>query len=115
MDYIDFTYEICKIYRLLDIISILQSMSSMNIDHCLNPIERNIISRTKRFFFDDVLNRIEFQWRKLYPIVERKFLCTRFVGRRISITGCCWREYISFLFCTKTNSFPHSNAEVETL
>lgn len=62
-----------QLQRLPNNISILQTIFSLSIDHCLNPNKRDILSLMKMFFFgDNVLTCIEFQQKKLHTIEEKE-------------------------------------------
>ncbi|XP_023239670.1 uncharacterized protein LOC111638243 [Centruroides sculpturatus] len=106
--------------RLPDTISMLKTMTSLSVDHCLNPINlKDIINLAKMFFADDaVLTHIDFQWRKIHTIHWKE----------TSSTINLWMEVAQYQDVARENPFqdlvnfvlkilllPHSNAQIEHL
>ena len=60
-------------HRLPDNVKVLRLMSTMSASECLQPIKPGILDLAKMFEQnDEVLTRIDFQWKKLHHTVWKK-------------------------------------------
>lgn len=105
--------------RLPDNVKVLRLMSTMSASECLQPIKPGILDLAKMFEQnDEVLTRIDFQWKKLHHTVWKKNHDTLQF----------WAEVADYRDATGDNpysdicelaltvlSLPHSNADVERL
>lgn len=105
--------------RLPDNVQVLQSMSLLSAGECLQPIKPGIIDLAKMFTdSDEILTRIDFQWRNLHKVLWKKN----------TDTSELWVEISSYTDATGENPFsdladlaltvltlPHSNADVERI
>ena len=105
--------------RLPDNVKVLRLMSTMSASECLQPIKPGIVDLAKMFEQnDEVLTRIDFQWKKLHhnvwtnPHDILQFWAE--VADYRDATGDNPYSDISELALTVL-SLPHSNADVERL
>ena len=105
--------------RLPDNVQVLKSMSLLSAGECLQPIKPGIIDLAKMFTdSDEILTRVDFQWRNLHKVLWKKN----------SDTSELWAEISSYSDATGENPFsdladlaltvltlPHSNADVERI